>query len=91
MSAVKKTISIDENVAKEASALNTNFSAIVEAALIEYIHHHRLQKAMNSFGKWAEREDNSAAIVSSLRKQDERESTTRNDLKDENNKKSGHR
>ncbi len=82
MSAVKKTISIDEHVAKEASALNTNFSAIVEAALIEYIHHHRLQKAMNSFGKWAEREDNSAAIVSSLRKQDDRKYSTRNDSKD---------
>lgn len=88
MSAIKKTISIDEKVAKEASALNPNFSAIVETALIEYIHQHRLQKAIDSFGKWTEREDTSATIVSNLRKQDEREFTTHDDEKDS---KSGHR
>lgn len=91
MSAVKKTISIDESVAKEASALNANFSAVVEAALIEYIHQHRIQKAINSFGKWAEREDNSATIVSCLRKQDDREYITHNDSNDKEELKSGHR
>ncbi len=77
MSAVKKTISIDENVAKEASKLNANFSAIVETALIEYLHQQRIQKAINSFGKWAEREDSSANMVSNLRNQDDREYISR--------------
>lgn len=86
MSVVKKTISIDENIAKEASALNANFSAVVEAALIEYIHHYRIQKAINSFGKWGQREEESANFVSNLRSQDDREYVTRNDEK----KQSGH-
>lgn len=77
MTAVKKTISIDENVAKEASIINSNFSAVVEAALIEYIHHYRFQKAVNSFGKWGEREENSADFISNLRSQDDREYVTR--------------
>ena len=49
MSAIKKTISIDENIANEASKINSNFSAIVEKALIEYMHHYRVQKAIQSF------------------------------------------
>ena len=84
MSVVKKTISIDEAIAKEASALNSNFSAIVEAALIVYIHQHRVQKAVNSFGKWEQCEESSANLVSNLRKQDDREYVTRNDKKKRN-------
>lgn len=89
MTAIKKTISIDEDVAKEASALNSNFSAIVEAALIEYIHQQRIQKAVNSFGKWAEREENSADFIAKLRSQDDREYVRRHDVKNEKEIKSG--
>jgi len=79
MSAIKKTVSIDENIAKEASAIAPNFSAVVEAALIEYIQHHRIQKAIQSFGKWGQRKESSADIVSDLRRQDDREYLIRND------------
>lgn len=73
MAAIKKTISIDEHLASEASAIAPNFSAVVEAALIEYIQHHRVKKAIQSFGKWGERKESSAEIVSDLRRQDNRE------------------
>lgn len=79
MSAIKKTISINEDIAKEASALNTNFSAVVEAALIEYLHHYRIQKATQSFGKWGERNKNSVDIVNDLRHGDDREYIKRSD------------
>lgn len=72
MNAVKKAISIDEKIAKEVSALSPNFSAAVKAALVEYIHQHRVQKAINSFGKWAEREESSTYLVAALRSQDGR-------------------
>ena len=81
MSVVKKTVSIDENVAKEASALNSNFSAIVEAALVEYMHHYRIQKAIQSFGKWESREETSADIVKNLRSHDDRKYVTCHDAK----------
>ncbi len=76
VSTLKKTISIDEDVAKAASAIAPNFSAVVEAALIEYIQHHRAEKALRSFGKWGVREESSAEYVSNLRRQDDREFIT---------------
>jgi hypothetical protein len=81
MSVIKKTISINKNIAKEVSAINSNFSAIVEEALVEYIHHYYVQKASNSFGKWKERESDSANLVSNLRNKDDREFVICNDIK----------
>jgi len=89
MSAIKKTISIDEDVAKEAILLNSNFSAVVEAALIKYIHQHRIEKAIQSFGGWGHCEESSIDVVRNLRSTDDREYITRNDLK-QKELKSGH-
>jgi hypothetical protein len=74
MSAVKKTVSINEEVAKEAGAINPdNFSATVETALIEYIHKHRAEKAIKSFGSWGFREEKSVDIINALRHNDDRQ------------------
>ena len=67
MTAIKKTISIDEAIAKEASCIAPNFSAVVEAALVEYIQHHRTKKALQSFGQWDKRDESSVDIVKELR------------------------
>ncbi len=91
MSAVKKTISIDEAVAKEASLLSSNFSAVVEAALVEYIHHHRIEKAIQSFGKWENREESSSDFVKKLRSSDDRDYVTRYDSKQKKAKAGQHR
>jgi len=77
MSTIKKTVSIKKNVVKEASALDANFSAVVEAALVDYIHHRRVEKAMQSFGKWGDREKESVDLVRDLRKNDDRKHVTR--------------
>ena len=79
MVAVKKTISISENVLKDAAAIAPNFSAVVESALVEYIKHYRIKKAIDSFGKWSERGEASVDIVNSLRKEDDRDVVKRND------------
>lgn len=81
MGAIKKTVSIDENIVNEAGAIASNFSAIVEAALVEYIQNYRVKKALQSFGKWSEREKNSAELVNDLRRQDDREYIMRNNSK----------
>lgn len=73
MSAVKKSIYITEDLLKEADAINSNFSAVVEEALIEYIHQYKVQKALNSFGHWAERTESSVDIVNHLRREDDRD------------------
>ena len=79
MHAIKKTISIDKAIADEASTLSPNFSATVEAALVEYIQHQRVKNAIESFGKWDDRKKSSAEMVKELRQQDDREYVTRND------------
>lgn len=76
MSAIKKTISIDESIAREAGSFSPNFSSTVETALIEYIQRQRAKKAIESFGKWDDRgPESSADIVKNLRKQDDRDLT----------------
>jgi hypothetical protein len=73
MTAIKKTISINEDIVKKATAIAPNFSATVEAALIEYIHKHRVKKAIQSFGKWDNRAESSVDIINSLRSHDDRD------------------
>jgi len=80
MTAIKKTISIDEQVAKEASSIGPNFSSVVETALVEYIQHHRIKNAIQSFGKWETRKESSVDIVRDMRRQDDREYISRNDF-----------
>lgn len=73
MSAVKKSVYISEDLLKQTDAINSNFSAIVEEALIEYIHQHKVQKALKSFGRWANRSESSVEIVNNLRREDDRD------------------
>jgi hypothetical protein len=77
MTAIKKTISISEELITEASTVAPNFSAVVETALIEYLQHYRVKKAISSFGKWEQRSESSVDIVNQLRKEDGRNDTLR--------------
>ena len=79
MASVKKTVSIDRKIVEEANNIAPNFSAVVEAALVEYIQHHRTQKALQSYGKWEKRSESSVDIVNELRRKDNREFSTLND------------
>ena len=73
MTAIKKSISITENLVKEANTINPNFSLVVEAALIEYIHQHKMKKAIQSFGQWEPGNQSSVDIVNDLRRYDNRD------------------
>ena len=75
MSAIKKTVSLSEELVKEANTINSNFSAVVEEALVVYLQQNRLKKAIQSFGKWGERKESSVDIVNTLRLEDERQYT----------------
>lgn len=79
MGAVKKTISISEDLVKEANSITSNFSAVVEAALVDYLRHYRIKCATESFGKWQERKDSSIDLVNQLRKEDRRKHGNRTD------------
>lgn len=89
MSSIKKTVSIDEKIAKEANALNSNFSAVVEAALVQYLHHYRIQKALQSFGKWEERKESSIDIVNDLRRENDLQDIHSNRLQQRQKQKKG--
>jgi post-segregation antitoxin (ccd killing protein) len=82
MSLIKKTISIDKHLVQEANLISYNFSSVVEAALKDYIQQHRAQEAIASFGKWTERDKDSAEIVRDLRQEDDRNYVKRHDLDD---------
>lgn len=81
MSAVKKSIYVSKSLLKETQAINSNFSAVVEEALIEFIHQHKVKKALRSFGSWGERNENSVEIVNNLRHKDDRDFTELNNKK----------
>ena len=72
MSAVKKTISIPDELFNEADQLSDNFSSLVCQALEAYINHVKIEYAVQSFGQWQERETSSIDIVNQLRKDEGR-------------------
>ena len=69
MSAIKKTVSISEELVKEANTIAANFSSVVETALVHYLHDYRVQRAIDSFGKWEKRAESSVDIVNQLREE----------------------
>lgn len=67
MKAVKKTISIPEDLCTKVGEVSNNFSAIVTLALIEYLQHYKIKKAEASFGQWQKRIEKSVALVNQIR------------------------
>lgn len=82
MKIVKKTISLPEELFEEARGLSGNFSGLVEIALREYLHRSRVAKALESFGQWQPRKEDSAAIVNDLRKEESRRGSLHLELVD---------
>lgn len=67
MSLVKTSITIPEDVLSQAKEASDNFSSLVTLALKEYLRKKAVKKAINSFGKWEEREESSIEIVNKMR------------------------
>jgi post-segregation antitoxin (ccd killing protein) len=67
MHLTKTSITLPDDLLKEAKSISTNFSSLVTEALRKYIRQHKVQKALESFGSWEKREGSSTEIVNELR------------------------
>jgi post-segregation antitoxin (ccd killing protein) len=52
MGLTKKSITISDDLLKEAQGVSENFSALVAEALRAYLKQRKIQKAVESFGSW---------------------------------------
>ena len=63
----KTSITIPDDLFEEARELSDNFSALVTEAIKDNIRRKKVEKALSSFGKWADRKKKSTEIVNELR------------------------
>ncbi len=67
MGLTKKSITISDDLLKEAKGVSENFSALVADALRVYLEQRKIQKAMESFGSWEDRQKKSVDLVNEMR------------------------
>lgn len=75
---VKTSITIPDDIYREAKKLSDNFSLLVSEAIKEYLRMKKVGKAKASFGKWGKRDMASIEIVKDLRKEGHRKYADRN-------------
>ncbi|MEW6102855.1 MAG: hypothetical protein AB1630_03405 [bacterium] len=68
-----KTSITPENIFTQAKKRSNNFSLFVTKALSEYIRKQSIQRAIESFGTWQKREENSIDIVNKIRSDEGRD------------------
>lgn len=73
MHLTKTSITLPDDLLKEAKTISRNFSGLVAEALREYIRQRKIEKAMESFGSWKDREGSSVDMVNELRKEEGRD------------------
>lgn len=73
MHLTKTSITLPDDLLKEAKTISGNFSALVAEALREYLRQRKIQKAMESFGSWKNREGSSVDMVNETRKDEGRD------------------
>ncbi|MBI4683901.1 MAG: type II toxin-antitoxin system CcdA family antitoxin [Nitrospirae bacterium] len=69
---VKTSVTISDDVYKEAKRQSENFSLLVSKALKEYLRMKKVDKARASFGRWGKRGKASVDIVKEIRKEEGR-------------------
>ncbi len=74
---IKTYITIPDDLFKEAKEFSDNFSALVTESIKDYMRKKKVEKALNSFGKWGERNEDSVDIVNELRSEKERDFANR--------------
>lgn len=75
---MKTSVTIPDDVYKEAKKQTDNFSLLVSEALKEFLRMKKVEKAKSSFGKWTKRDKASVNIVKDLRKEEGRKYASRN-------------
>jgi len=73
----KTSVTIPDDLYREARELSDNFSALVTEAIKDYMRKKKIEKALNSFGKWGERNEDSVSIVNELRSEKGRDFANR--------------
>jgi len=76
---VKTSVTIPDDVYKEAKKQADNFSLLVSEAIKEFLRMKKVEKAKASFGKWEKRGQTSVDIVKKLRKEESRRYANRSD------------
>lgn len=79
MHLTKTSITIPDDLLKEAKAISKNFSGLVAEALTEYLRQRKVQKAMETFGAWEGHEETGADTVNRLRSEGGRDYAGRAD------------
>jgi len=75
---MKTSVTIPDDVYREAKKQTDNFSLLVSEALKEFLRMKKVEKAKTSFGKWGKRGKTSINIVKELRKEESRKYADRN-------------
>ncbi len=75
----KTSVTIPDDLFEEAKELSNNFSSFVTEAIKDRIRKVKVERALKSFGKWDERDKDSAAIVKDLRSEGDRGYADRSD------------
>lgn len=75
---MKTSVTIPDDIYKEAKKQTDNFSLLVSEALKEFLRMKKVEKAKSSFGKWTKRGKPSINIVKELRKEESRKYASRN-------------
>ncbi len=76
---MKTSIKIPDELYSQAKTVSENFSSLVSEALKEYLRKIRVQKAIQSFGKWEKRDQKSTEITNELRTERTRDYVNRPD------------
>ncbi len=70
MVTIKKTISLPEELYKEAENLSQNFSEIFKEALSEYIKKKKIEKALSTAGAFKDMKETGIEYVDRIRNED---------------------
>ncbi|MBF0537302.1 MAG: type II toxin-antitoxin system CcdA family antitoxin [Nitrospirae bacterium] len=65
---IRTSVTLPEELIEEVKQYSDNFSSFVAAALRQHLRKKKIERAMQSFGKWIDRGHESVEIINSMRK-----------------------
>ena len=77
MAVVKKTVSISEDIYREAIGLSKNFSQTINQALKEFIKKKKREKLLSLAGSWEDFEEDGVEFVNRVREENKKASARR--------------
>lgn len=77
MAVVKKTVSISEDIYREAVGFSKNFSQTINQALKEFIKKKKREKLLSLAGSWEDFEEDGVEFVNRVREENKKVSARR--------------